>query len=51
MVPSVAVRQCGAVCNACDLVPIVPPGHDASVLRRVLPQPDIPEQVRQYVTC
>lgn len=41
VVPCVVVHQSGSVGHAGDLVTVVPPGHDAGVLVRVLPQPVI----------
>ena len=39
VVPSIVVHERRPVGHACYLVPIVPPGHDARVLVRVLTQP------------
>lgn len=48
VVPGVVVHQRGSVSHAGDLVAVVPPGHDAGVLVRVLPQPivGLPEVVQ-----
>lgn len=48
VVPGVVVHQRGPVGHPCDLVAIVPPGHDADVLVCVLPQPvvGLPEVVQ-----
>ena len=39
VIPRVVVHKRRPVGHACDLVPVVPPGHDARVLVRVLTQP------------
>mmetsp|Transcript_16284 Transcript_16284/g.47772 ORF Transcript_16284/g.47772 Transcript_16284/m.47772 type:complete len:264 (+) Transcript_16284:997-1788(+) len=41
VVPSVAVSNRGAVRNTSDLVPVVPPRHDAGVLGRVVAEPPV----------
>lgn len=48
VVPGVVVHQRGPVGHAGDLVAIVPPRHDASVLVGVLPQPivGLPEVIQ-----
>lgn len=48
VVPGVVVHQRGPVGHPRDLVAVVPPGHDAGVLVRVLPQPvvGLPEVVQ-----
>ena len=41
VVPRVVVHQRGPIGHAADLVPVVPPGHDFGIWRRILPQPVI----------
>ena len=41
VVPGVAIRNCCSVADTSDLVAIVPPSHDASILRRVVSAPPV----------
>jgi hypothetical protein len=41
MVPRVPISEGGAVADTGDLVSVVPPRHDAGIVRGVLLEPDV----------
>mmetsp|Transcript_67282 Transcript_67282/g.194595 ORF Transcript_67282/g.194595 Transcript_67282/m.194595 type:complete len:360 (-) Transcript_67282:603-1682(-) len=45
VVPSVAIRDGRAPCDASDLIAVIPPRHHAGVLRRVVPDPLVSPEV------
>mmetsp|Transcript_43359 Transcript_43359/g.94218 ORF Transcript_43359/g.94218 Transcript_43359/m.94218 type:complete len:266 (-) Transcript_43359:435-1232(-) len=41
MVPGISIRQSGAIAESIDLIAVIPPGHDPSILGRLVTQPPI----------
>lgn len=52
VVPCVVINQCGPVCHAGNLIPVVPPRHHTRVLVCVLPQPiiSLPEVIEDVAS-
>lgn len=62
VVPRIIVHQCCSIPHSCNLVPIIPPGHNTSLVVCILSQPIVsfseiiqdcptPVTIRKFIYC